>query len=315
LPRLLLCEFWKKRTKDRIFRAPQRFKNAIGLLLIASGIAGCLPNPAQPPIGAMEIPGSPTLTNVEILSPTSTPSPTEFQITPTKTPTEVAHRQVELVFGPDTITVPDSCKVIPEATPENTLTLNGQPLPDGTVIDTYQNITSITSGVYHQPTLLIAARAVAIETLDPVQSGGETSERYLLCYNVTLLSGDNTVIASVFSNYTDSGFKNTLLYTPANSDVSGLMLDQTVPNKTPIAVISNAEFIALFTSGTIIGQQVLLPFSYDYPSTDWAARENPTFLAIVTALKAGKLPLPVHFQPIYYNKIGATLVVPAGLVP
>jgi hypothetical protein len=223
-------------------------------------------------------------------------------------------RQVELVFAQDNITVPDSCKVIPDATPENTLTLNGQPLPDGTVIDTYQNITSITSGVYHRPTLLIAARAVAIEKLTPDPDIG-WEDPYLLCYNVTLPSGDNIVFASVFNNSTQSGFQNTGVYELPGTDVASVTLDQTVEQSTPIKVIHNSDFLALFTSGKIIGQQVLLLFAYDYPSTDRAVGENSWRGAIVAALKAGQLPQEGHLHSVYETPIGGEFIVPENLVP
>jgi len=119
------------------------------------------------------------------------PSPTPLAATPAPTSTETAiptevhqARQVVLLFAPDGTTVPDSCKVVPEATADNTLTLNGQPLPDGTVIDSYQALLSPTLGKYHLPTLLIAARAVAIEKLIPDPGKGWV-DPYLLCYNVT----------------------------------------------------------------------------------------------------------------------------------
>jgi len=230
------------------------------------------------------------------------------------TPTEVyIPRQVELVFAPDGTIVPDSCKVVPEATADNTLTLNGQPLPDGTVIDTYQNITSISSGVYHQPTLLIAARAVAIEKLIPEPDKGRV-DPYLLCYSVTLPSGDTIVIASVFDNTSEQGFQTSVSKLPG-TDVAGVTLDQTAEHPTPAVGMHNSDFIALFTSGKIIGQQVLLPFAYDYPSADRAVGENTARAAIVDALKAGRLPQPVHFKPVYFNTIGARLIVPSSLVP
>jgi hypothetical protein len=233
----------------------------------------------------------------------------------TPIPTEIYQpRQVELVFAPDDVTVPESCKVVPEATADNSLTLNGQPLPDGTVIDSYQALLSTTVGEYHLPTLLIAARAVAIEKLIP-NSGKALVDPYLLCYNVKLPSGDTMVIASIFDNKTKSGVEDTFLVTLPDRDVAGVILDETVINFTPVVAIRNSDFIALFTSGKIIGQQVLLPFEYDYPSGVYAFGENSARAAIVEALKAGRLPSPVHFNPLYNNTIGAHLVVPAGLVP
>jgi hypothetical protein len=233
----------------------------------------------------------------------------------TPIPTEIYQpRQVELVFAPDDVTVPDSCKVVPEATADNTLTLNGQPLPDGTVIDIYQNITSTTSGVYNQPTLLIAARAVAIEKLIPDPDMGWV-DPYLLCYNVKLPSGDTMVIASIFDNTSQQGFQNTAVYELPGADVAGVTLDQTATQPTPIKVIRNSDFLALFTSGTIIGQQVLLPFAYDYPSTDRAIGENLWRGAIVAALKAGRLPPSGYFHSIYATPIGGEFVVPESLVP
>ena len=251
--------------------------------------------------------------DISIADATATPVPIP---TETPTPTEVYQpRQVELMFGPDNITVPDSCKVVPEGTADNSLTLNGQPLPDGTVIDTYEKFNSITLGVYHQPTLLIAARAVAIETLDPVQSGSVLTERYLLCYNVALPSGDNAVIASVFNNFTESGFKRTALFVLPDTDVAGVTLDQTIESYTPLMPIGNSDFIALFTSGKIIGQQVLLPFSYDYPSGSRHADENPWREAIVAALKAGRLPPEGYFYSRYVTPIGGSFVVSRSLAP
>ena len=223
-------------------------------------------------------------------------------------------RQVELVFAPDDVTVPDSCKVVPEATADNSLTLNGQPLPDGTVIDSYEGIVSITSGVYHQPTLLIAARAVAIEKLIPDPDMGRV-DPYLLCYNVKLPSGDTMVIASIFDNTSQQGFQNTAVYELPGADVAGVTLDQTATQPTPIKVIRNSDFLALFTSGTIIGQQVLLPFAYDYPSTDRAVGENSWRGAIVAALKAGRLPSSGYFHSIYATPIGGEFVVPESLMP
>jgi hypothetical protein len=240
----------------------------------------------------------------------------EGAVIPTETPipTEVYQpRQVELVFGPDNLTVPDSCKVVPVATADNTLTLNGQPLPDGTVIDTYDAVVSITSGAYHRPTLLIAARAIAIEKLIP-DSGKALVDPYLLCYNVKLQSGDTIVIASIFDNVSDQGFQTSVFKLPG-TDVAGVTLDQTAEHPTPAVGMRNSDFLALFTSGKIIGQQVLLPFAYDYPSTDFSAGENPARAAIVAALKAGRLPAPAHLNPLYRNSIGARLVVPAGLAP
>jgi hypothetical protein len=235
--------------------------------------------------------------------PTETPIPTEVYIP----------RQVELVFAPDEVTVPDSCKVVPEGTADNSLTLNGQPLPDGTVIDSYQSILSTTAGKYNRPTLLIAARAVAIEKLIP-DSGGGWVDPYLLCYNVKLPSGDNMVMASIFDNTSMQGFQTSVFKLPG-TDVAGVTLDQTAEHPTPAVGMRNSDFLALFTSGKIIGQQVLLPFAYDYPSADMAAGENPVRAAIVAALKAGRLPAPAHLNPLYRNSIGARLVVPAGLSP
>jgi hypothetical protein len=250
--------------------------------------------------------------DISIADATATPVPIP---TETPTPTEVYQpRQVELVFAPDDVTVPDSCKVVPEATADNSLTLNGQPLPDGTVIDSYEGIVSITSGVYHQPTLLIAARAVAIEKLIPDPDMGRV-DPYLLCYNVKLPSGDTMVIASIFDNTSQQGFQNTAVYELPGADVAGVTLDQTATQPTPIKVIRNSDFLALFTSGTIIGQQVLLPFAYDYPSTDRAVGENSWRGAIVAALKAGRLPSSGYFHSIYATPIGGEFVVPESLMP
>jgi hypothetical protein len=302
---------------DSIFCIPQRLKNAISILVATTTAAGCAPKPTQPSIGSTELPGSPTPTHVETIPPTGTPSPTEFGPTSTETPvpTEVhVPRQVELVFAPDDVTVPDSCKVVPEATADNSLTLNGQPLPDGTVIDSFQSLTGGTHGDYRQPILLIAARAVAIEKLIP-DPGMGWKDPYLLCYNVTLPSGDNIVLASLFENSIQPGFETTELYTLPGTDVAGVMLDQIAEHPTPYVVMRNSDFIGLFTSGKIIGQQVLLTFPYDYADYMSAAGENPARAAIVAALKAGRLPSPVHFNPRYFNQIGARLVVPAKLVP
>jgi len=280
-------------------------KKLMPLLIAFLLLTGC----QQVPAG-----GSPaaTVTSTEMPA-TITASPTEFQ--PTPTPTEVHQpHQVELVFGPDTIIVPDSCKVVPEATADNTLTLNGQPLPDGTVIDSYIILTGGIQGDYRQPMLLIAARAVAIEKLIPDPDMGRV-DPYLLCYNVKLKSGDTMVIASDFDNTTQPGFETTGLFVLPDTDVAGVTLDQTAEHPTPTVGIHNSDFIALFTSGKIIGQQVLLTFSYDYASYMSAAGENPARAAIVTALKAGRLPQPVHFNPKYINNIGAHLVVPASLAP
>lgn len=276
--------------------------------------------------GAQLLPREASATpSVAPATPTLKPSPPPTETAPPSTeappPTEVYQpRQVELVFAPDGTTLPDSCKVIPEATADNTLTLNGQPLPDGTVIDSYQAMVSMQLGKYHQPTLLITARAVAIEKLDTVQFGGKPVDRYLLCYNIKLPSGDNMVLASVFENTTDPGFENTFVCKLPGTDVAGVTLDQTVANRTPYKGMRNSDFIALFTSGKIIGQEVLLPFVYDYPNSDKSPydeldAENPWRAAIVDALKAGQLPQPVHLNPLLHNAIGVGLVVPASLVP
>ena len=123
------------------------------------------------------------------------------------------------------------------------------------------------------------------------------------------------VIASDFYNFIDPGFQNTSAYKLSGTDVAGVTLDQTAEHPTPFVGMRNSEFIAIFTSGRIIGQQVLLPFAYDYPSTDEAAGENSWQAAIVAALKAGRLPQPVHQNPVFKNSIGARLVLPASLVP
>jgi len=123
------------------------------------------------------------------------------------------------------------------------------------------------------------------------------------------------VIASIFDNKIRSGFENTFLVTLPDTDVAGVILDETTEHFTPSVVIRNSDFLALFTSGKIIGQQVLLPFAHDAPSAALDAGENPARAAIVDALKAGRLPQPVHFNPVFYNNIGAHLVVPASLVP
>ena len=219
---------------------------------------------------------------------------------------------MELVFAPDEITVPDSCKVIPKATADNTLTLNGQPLPDGTMIDSYQAVISPKLGEYHQSVLLVSARPVGIEKLSPDPSKA-LEDPYLLCYNVKLLSGDNMVLATVFDNMTSSGFKNTVVYTLPDTDVGQVVLDQTAQNATPVKVMGNGDFVALFRS--IIGQEVLLPIGYDYPNGVAAAKDNPVRQALIDALKAGQLPASGYFDLVSINTIGANLVVPASLVP
>jgi hypothetical protein len=284
---------------------------AAGGLCLAAVLSGCQTSLLLFPTATPTVPASPTLTRTATPAPTPTETPTE-----TPTPTEVYQpRQVELVFAAKDVTVPDSCKVVPQATADNTLTLNGQPLPDGTVIDSYQALVSSTVGKYHLPTLLIAARAVAIEKIMTFELSNIQVDRYLLCYNVKLPSGDNMVIASAFDNISQSGFENTFFVTLPGTDVAGVILDETVKNFTPSVVMRNSEFIALFMSRKIIGQQVLLPFAYDFPSGVGAVGENPARAAIVAALKAGRLPQPVHFNPKYINNIGAHLVVPASLVP
>jgi hypothetical protein len=243
--------------------------------------------------------------NMVLTTPTETPTPTEVYVP----------RQVELVFAPDGTTVPDSCKVIPVATADNTLTLNGQPLPDGTVIDTSINVTMVSSGKYQLPTLLITARAVAIEKISPIQRNNTSVDQYLICFNVKLPSGDNVVMASVFRNNQMSGFENTLAFILPDVDIAGVEIDQTKPNATPYIGINNATFINLFTSGQIIGQQVLLPFSYNFPPNDGLAYQNPARSAIVEALKDGRLPPEVGFDPVVINTIGTSLVMPKKLIP
>lgn len=277
-------------------------KKVTSILLGLALLAACGINPATFTQSPDVTPLIPTAVEVPSEQPTSTEAPT---------PTEVyVPRQVELVFAPDGTTVPESCKVVPEATAENTLTLDGQPLPDGTVIDSYQAYTGGPSGTYNQPTLLIAARAVAIEKLATVQLNNKPVDRYLLCYNVKLASGDTIVIASVYNNTGKTG-----LYTLPGTDVADVTLDQTAAYPTPLKIIHGSDFIALFTSEKIIGQQVLLQFNYDYPTSNDAFDENPWRGAIVSALKAGRLPSGGYMHSEYITPIGGGFVVPESLVP
>jgi hypothetical protein len=201
-------------------------------------------------------------------TPTLTPT-----ITETPNPTVSITRQVELVFAPDNVVVPNSCKVVPEATADNTLTLNGEPLPDGTVIDDGWPLSD------EEPErisfLLIPARAVAIEYLDTFEEDNTPVDEYLVCFNFMLPSGDNVVIVSTFKNLATSGSQNTLFFILPDTDVAGVTIDQMAEHHTPLMLVSNSDYLALFTSGKIVGQQVLLPFEYDFLSSDWAASENP----------------------------------------
>jgi hypothetical protein len=245
---------------------------------------------------------APTATATPVPIPTEAPTPTEVYIP----------RQVELVFAPDDVTVPDSCKVVPEATADNTLTLNGQPLPDGTVIKTTDQRTGGSSGNYIQDELLIAARPVAIIELDPVHRDNTWIDQYLLCLSVSFPNGDSMVIESTFINTQQSGFRNTLIYVLSGTDIEGVDINATHPNATPYKVINNADFIELFKQLVEKNQQILLPFEYNFPSNNLAVGENPARIAIVETLMVGKLPQAVHFNPTYYNTVGADLVVPSS---
>jgi len=59
----------------------------------------------------------------------------------------------------------------------------------------------------------------------------------------------------------------------------------------------------------------LLPFAYDYPTTDSAVGENSWRGAIVSALKAGQLPQGGQLQSVYETPIGGEFIAPKNLVP
>lgn len=192
----------------------------------------------------------------------------------------ISQKQVFLSFGTEYLSIhPEQFGSLPVATAENTLTYNGLPLQDGTVLISEEKFTSEDR---RQPTALIAGRIVGAEEFDIKGTGREA---YVLYFNVRATPDSNILIASTIHN--EGGFA---VFALPSGDASDVNLVQTEEPHTPIISVTVSELVQKFSSGDWSGQQVLLNFPFDFSPEHFRYDENDWRAVLLRAFQERQLP-------------------------